>query len=72
MCAYKDSLTFVSLRSLIESLLDTNNGTINTHYLLLSILRLFFESGDYKIQPTNINLCSEMLVISKSESNNIT
>lgn len=65
ICAYKHSLTFVSVGCLMESLLDSKNGTINTNYPLLSSLRLFL-NRDYRLQPTNINLRSEMLVISES------
>lgn len=42
ICAYEHSLTFVSMRSLMESLLDSKNGTSNANDLLLNILGLFF------------------------------
>lgn len=71
ICAYKHSPTFVSVRSLMESLLDSKSGTSHTNYLLLSILRLFLNLVIYRIPPTNINLYSEMLVISEPESNKI-
>lgn len=55
----------------MESLLDSKNGTINTNYLLLSILRLFLNLAITELGPLNIHLCSEMLVISKTGSSKI-
>lgn len=40
----------------MESLLDSKNATSNTNYLLLDILKIIFESVDYRIRATKINL----------------
>lgn len=54
-----------------NGIINSKNGTSDTNDLLLNILGFLFESGDYRLQPTKINLCSGTFAISKSESNKI-